>query len=89
MYCRHVLLSQFHQLQVQNLGSQQQPKLWKSIIHELCTSVCQQFSSLANLQEITVKGHCQQKVSMFYIKVFDLNWQNIVILRYENARNTV
>ena len=31
-----------------------------------------------------LEGHCQQK---FYIKVFDLNMYNIVIWRYENARN--
>ena len=38
-----------------------------------------------------VKGHWQKKVhfTVYELKVFDLNRQNIVILRYENARNTV
>ena len=39
-----------------------------------------------NLYVIYVKGHWQQKISTFYIKVFDLNRQNIVVWRYENAR---
>ena len=37
---------------------------------------------------IMLEEHWQQKISTFYIKVFDLNSQNIVVWRYENARNT-
>ena len=34
------------------------------------------------------KGHCQQTISTFRIKVFDLDSQNRVVWCYENARNT-
>ena len=30
----------------------------------------------------------QQKIRTFYITVFDLNRQNVVVWCYENARNT-
>ena len=38
--------------------------------------------------ECIIKGHWQQKISTFYIKVFDLNSQNVVVWCYENAGNT-
>ena len=34
---------------------------------------------------VALKGHWQRKISTFYIKVFDLNIQNAVVWRYENA----
>ena len=34
------------------------------------------------------KGHWQQKISTFYVKVFDLNRQNVVVWCYENAPDT-
>ena len=36
----------------------------------------------------SLKGHWQEKISAFYIKVFDLNSQNAVVRCYENAENT-
>ena len=35
-----------------------------------------------------LKGHRQQKISTFYIKVFDLNSQNVVVWRYQKSPNT-
>ena len=34
------------------------------------------------------KGHWQQKMSTFHIKVYDLNRQDVAVWRHDNARNT-
>ena len=44
--------------------------------------------NLTSRRNYEVKAHWQQKISSFYIKVFDLKRQNIVVRCYENARNT-
>ena len=46
------------------------------------------FSTFQETVWIHLKGHWQLKISTFYMKVFDLNRQNIVVWCYENARNT-
>ena len=49
--------------------------------------LCWLYNELSGSVSYRFKVYRQQKMSTFYIKVFDLNRKNVVVWCYENARN--
>ena len=58
--------------------------VYKMLTHD---TVIEQYCYFTMLTFYHVKGHWQQKISTFHIKVFDLNRQIIAVWGWKNVRN--